>query len=113
MAHDTHVQVDDNIQIGEEATAFGKKALGVGAGALVLAIVLGGGPFSEEFQSSYLVAFMFGLAVGLGALWFVTIQHLTNAKWSVVVRRVAEIIAANMPVLALLSLLIIVPALMG
>ena len=113
MAHDNHVQLDDNIQIGSEATDFGKKAFGIGGVALVLALVLGGGPFGREFLIAYLVAFMYSLAIGLGLLWFVTIQHLTNAKWSVVVRRVAEIIAANMSVLAVLSLFLIVPALMG
>ncbi|HEX2734676.1 MAG TPA: hypothetical protein VHM70_23890, partial [Polyangiaceae bacterium] len=58
---------------------------------------------------SYLTAFLYVLAIGLGALWFVAINHLTNAKWSIVVRRVAEIVAAQMPVIALLSLGIILP----
>src|SRR4029079_15388979 len=89
MAHGKEVHLEDNIQIGDEASDFGKKALGVGVAALVLAMVLGGSPFSKQFAQSYLVAFMYVLALGLGALWFVCIQHLTNAKWSVVVRRVA------------------------
>jgi hypothetical protein len=87
--------------------------MGIGAGALVLAIALGGGPLGKQFSASYLVAFMYGLAIGLGSLWFVTIQHLTNAKWSVVVRRVAEIIAANMPILAGLFLLVLLPIIAG
>src|SRR5437667_3911214 len=111
--HGKEVHLEDNIQIGDEATDFGKKALGVGVVALVLGVVLGGGPFSKQFTSSYLVAYMYVLAIGLGVLWFVTIQHLTNAHWSVVVRRVAEIVAANMPLLALLSLPIIVPIFLG
>src|SRR5262245_9016152 len=70
-------------------------------------------PMGEQFQSSFLVAFMYVLAIALGALWFVTIQHLTNAKWSVVVRRVAEIIAAGVPVIAALFALVLVPVLAG
>jgi hypothetical protein len=112
MAHGKEVHLEDNIQIGEEATDFGKKALGVGIGALVLAVIVSGG-FTHQFAASYLVAYMYVLALGLGVLWFVTIQHLTNAKWSVVVRRVAEILAANMPLLALLSLPVIVPIFIG
>src|SRR5690242_19194754 len=111
--HDKEVHLEDNIQIGDEATAFGKKAVGVGVVALVLAMVVGGGPLSRQFAASYLVAYMYVLALGLGVLWFVTIQHLTNAHWSVVVRRVAEILAANMPLLALLSLPVIVPIIIG
>jgi hypothetical protein len=113
MAHAKEAHVEDNIQIGDEASAFGKKAMGVGGASLVLALVLGGGPFGQQFQASYLVAFMYVLALGLGSLWFVTIQHLTNAKWSVVVRRVAEIHAANMAVVFGLSLLILLPMLTG
>jgi hypothetical protein len=113
MAHGKEVHLDDNIQIGDEATGFGKVALGVGGAALVLAIVLGGGPMGKQFQQSYIVAFMYGLALGLGALWFVAIQHLTNAKWSVVVRRVAEILASNMDIIAGLAVLALLPLLTG
>ena len=113
MAHGKEVHLDDNIQIGDEASDLGKKALGVGVVALVAGVVVGGGPFDRQFASSYLVAFLYVLALGLGALWFVTIQHLTNAHWSVVVRRVAEILAANMPVLALLALPVIIPIAIG
>jgi len=66
-----------------------------------------------KLQRAYLVAFMYILSVALGALWFVTIQHLTNAKWSVVVRRAAEILASNMWVVAVLSLGVVVPMLLG
>jgi hypothetical protein len=113
MAHGKEVHLDDNIQIGDEASDLGKKALGVGVAALVAAVVLGGGPFGRQFTMSYLVAYMYVLALGLGVLWFVTIQHLTNAHWSVVVRRVAEILAANMPLLALLAVPVIVPIVTG
>jgi len=113
MAHGKEVHLDDNIQIGDEASDLGKKALGIGVVALVLGVVVGGGPLGRQFTASYLVAFLYVLALGLGLLWFVTIQHLTNAKWSVVVRRVAEILAANMPVLALLALPVIIPIVIG
>jgi hypothetical protein len=113
MAHGNDTHLDDNIHIGDEATSFGKKAIGVGAVSLLAALALGGGPFGAQFQASYLVAFMYVLALGLGVLWFVTIQHLTNAKWSVVVRRVAEIIAANMPILAGLFILVLLPMVTG
>jgi hypothetical protein len=113
MAHGKQPTLEDNIQIGDEATGFGKMALGIGGASLVLAMVLGGGPLGTQFQRSYLVAFMYVLALGLGALWFVAIQHLTNAKWSVVVRRVAEILAANMSIIAGLAVIAILPMVLG
>jgi len=39
---------------------------------------------------SYLTALVFVLSIPLGALFFVLIQHLTRAGWSVTVRRLAE-----------------------
>jgi len=53
---------------------------------------------------SYLVAYCYVLTLALGALFFVTLQHLVRASWSVVVRRVAELVAAVLPFLALLAL---------
>ncbi len=51
---------------------------------------------------SYLLNWIYFAVLGLGGLFFVLLQHLTRAGWSVVVRRLAEAIAATLPVLALL-----------
>lgn len=67
----------------------------------------------QRFQASYLVAFTFVVSLSLGGLFFVLIQHVTRAGWSVVVRRIAEIMAATLAPLALLSLPIIIPLLLG
>ena len=53
---------------------------------------------------SYLVAYCFALTIALGALFFVMLQHLTRAGWSVNVRRVPEALANTMPAMAVLSL---------
>ena len=42
-------------------------------------------------MSAYLVAFIYSLTLAIGSLFFVIIQHLVRAGWSVVVRRVAEL----------------------
>lgn len=66
-----------------------------------------------RFFYSYLVAFTYFLSIALGALFFVVLQHLVRAKWSVVVRRLAEILTATFPVLLVLALPILVPLLLG
>src|SRR5437762_13646243 len=43
-----------------------------------------------EFGYCWLVAFMFFLSLGLGALWLVIIHHLFDAGWSVPIRRFCE-----------------------
>ena len=49
-----------------------------------------------EGARAYLVAMVLALATCLGALFFVILQHLTRAGWSVAVRRPAEAIAQNL-----------------
>ena len=47
--------------------------------------------------SSYLVAFLFCISVAIGALFYVMLQHLTGAAWSVTVRRLMEALMRTMP----------------
>lgn len=47
---------------------------------------------------SYLVAFFFALTICLGCLFFVMLQHLVGAVWSVTVRRIAEAMSSILPV---------------
>src|SRR6187549_4044628 len=108
MASEAKVSADEKLEIGAEATQFSNIALGAGIVALLGGVALTWGD-QEHLLRSYLTAFMFTLSIGLGALWFVTVNHLVNAKWSIVVRRVAETLAAQMPVLAVLSMGIIIP----
>ena len=71
-----------------------KLAMLAGAGLLVLAFLLASAATeagTRTFFFGYIFAFMFALSLPIGALFFVAIQHITRAGWSVVVRRMAEI----------------------
>ncbi len=59
---------------------------------------------AKQFYFSYLVAWTSCLAITVGAQFFVLIQHLTKARWSVVVRRIAEALTWSFPLLAVLSI---------
>ncbi|MCP4191948.1 MAG: quinol:cytochrome C oxidoreductase [Planctomycetaceae bacterium] len=87
----------------------------LGVGGLLLAGLLSlvDGNSSARLSHAYLLNFSFFLSVSLGSLFFVMLQHLTGARWSVVVRRIAEILASPLPVLGLLSLPIVIPLLFG
>jgi uncharacterized membrane protein len=75
------------------------------AGSLALAMTREHG--WEQLLETYLVSFSLFLALSLGALFFVLLQHVTRAGWSVVVRRIAEAIAANVWLLAVLAVPIV------
>ncbi len=80
--------------------------LGFGGSYLVATGTEGG---VDYFLQTYLVSFAFYLSLSLGALFFVMLQHVTRAGWSVVVRRIAEAIAANV----WLMVLLLVPIVLG
>ena len=61
----------------------------------------------DHLLETYLVSFAFFLSITMGALFFVLLQHCTRAGWSVVVRRVAEAIAANVWLMAVLAIPIV------
>lgn len=70
-----------------------KGLLAVGVLALVASLAgafLGEGEGKRHAFHAYLVAYMFTLSLALGSLFFVMVQHITRAGWSVTVRRIAE-----------------------
>ncbi|HEX7343542.1 MAG TPA: hypothetical protein VF398_04720 [bacterium] len=81
----------------------GKAWLWVG----IIGILLSAGGFilnPERSLQSYLVAFVFWTSLGLGALFFTMLHHLSGAVWSVVVRRISETVMANLPFMAIFFL---------
>ncbi len=60
------------------------------------------------FFHSYLTNFVYVLSFGIGATFFVLIQHLCRAGWSASIRRMAELISVTLPFLALLFIPILV-----
>lgn len=78
-----------------------------GLGLLLVGLVLGAIGWRSDhhrFIEAYLVGFEYVLTICLGALFFVLIQHLTKAGWSVGPRRHAEWIASFLPFMALFFL---------
>ncbi len=112
----------DQLRLGSQATQISTAGLALGIGGLIVALVIGywqGEPAIESrgqwgvFLHSYLIGFSFWISVAAGALWFVLIQHLVQATWSVTVRRTAELLTAPFGVLGVLSLVIILPIILG
>lgn len=84
--------------------------VGVGLFLLAASVVVGlAGGGAQRVLFSYLIAWVFCLSVSIGALFFVMIQHVTRARWSTTIRRIAEVLAASFPLLALAG----IPVLLG
>lgn len=111
----TALPANEKVHLGPAATRL--KGMGITAGVvcLIAAVVWGYliGDEMRRFFHAYVLAFTYFLSFALGALFFVILHHLVGATWSVVVRRIAEILTGAFPVLFLLSLGIVVPLLMG
>ena len=64
---------------------------------------------THYFFFSYLTSYMFFLTLTLGALFIVLLQYVTAAGWSVVIRRVPEVLMCNIPLMGIL----VIPILFG
>ena len=71
-------------------------AILIAVGLLLIAIALPDAANRERLGFAYVMGFTFLWSVVLGSLFFVVLQHLTAAIWSVAIRRVAEMLAAPM-----------------
>jgi hypothetical protein len=105
----------ERINLKEQIGGIYIGSLAVGVLGLIAAIGIGAaaGDGFKRFYFSYLIGFIFFLAIALGGLSFTMIQHTTKAGWSVNVRRLAECFASTLPLMALLSVPIFVSVLMG
>jgi hypothetical protein len=106
-SHEHSHPVESNLgPLGDKlrSGALGIALLGllVAIGFTAYAVNTGHDDGIRRFSLAYLAAFGFALSLGLGGLFFVFIQHLTRAGWSVLVRRLAEAMASNFLVLAIL-----------
>ena len=114
---DTHSSHEpaDKLQLGPLGLRLKGLGLTGGVVCLVAAVVWGllVGDEMRRFFHAYLLAFTFVLSFALGGLFFVILHHLVGATWSVVVRRLAEIVTGSFPVLFVLMLGIALPVLFG
>ena len=99
MAHGHTMATGENRRLGDLGLHVMRVAGLIGLAGLAVSLLIAFvGPEHtwERFFRSYLVAFMYVLSLSLGAFFFVFVQHLTRAGWSVTVRRVAEALMANL-----------------
>jgi hypothetical protein len=97
----TKAAFDYRIPAGSRWAGLWKLFAALGVGGLALSGV-GYAIDADRFAFSYLFAFACALSVGLGSLFFIIVERLTSANWSVSTRRLAEFFASGFPALAAL-----------
>jgi hypothetical protein len=115
--HEPVLKEGDKRRLGAGARSFGLTAMVVGVVALAAAVgaakLLPNGGGFERFGFAYVTNYAYFLSITLGGLFLVLVTHLFRAGWVVAVRRIAEVIAANTPVMAVLFVPILVYVFMG
>ena len=107
--HTTIEITDDMVIVDEPIARVAKIAYISGVIGMIAAVGLGALKASEgdhwlHFFHSYLTSYSYFLSIGLGALFFVILQHLTRSGWSVTIRRLMEYFMSSFPMLTLLAL---------
>lgn len=112
----THIWNPDDA-IASTAQISSRRVLQLAAAvALTLAAAIGIGLLSDDgsrrLAHAWLLSGWYAVSISLGALFFIAIQHLVRAGWSVSVRRVAEFVGASVgwPLLLLAPLVLLLLA---
>jgi hypothetical protein len=86
----------EQLHLGSMSSKLMTVGLVLGVGGLGATIGLASSSGANAFWKSYLFAVTAAFAICLGSLFFVVLQYITRAGWSVTVRRTAEGLAANL-----------------
>ncbi|NOU29902.1 MAG: hypothetical protein HOO96_18510, partial [Polyangiaceae bacterium] len=93
---------DFMIREGGPWSSAWKIAAGIGGVGAVLSGV-GAASDMTRFAFAYVFAYFCFLTIALGSVFFVLVQRLTSAGWSVTVRRTAEFFAYGLIAMAVLA----------
>jgi hypothetical protein len=107
------IHPDEKYKAGTLGSSMAKAGFAVGGLALLVAAIIAfnAGDHYRRFQYGYLIAWAFVYTIAAGALFFVLIHHLTRARWSSVLMRLAENVSLTFPFVAVLGLGFLLPML--
>src|SRR6516165_8837789 len=76
--------------------------LSVGAGAILIALVIGvaappGSELRRQFAFSWLFGFLYFFTILIGCFFWILVHHATDSGWGIVVRRQMENLATLLP----------------
>lgn len=89
-----------DVQLGSLGGALARRLAIAGVVALAIAVAWGAalGDDLRRLSFAMVIAVAFWLSLAVGALFFAILQHLVRARWSVTLRRIAEVLTGAFPV---------------
>lgn len=109
------IHPDEKIKAGKAGQKLTMAGLAVAVVFLAISLLLGKfqGDHFRRFMYAYLTGWLFVMSIAIGCTWYILIHHLTRARWSTVVRRLAEIVTGAFPLLGVFGLVFIIPLVAG
>jgi hypothetical protein len=108
------IHPDEKVKAGGLGSSMARYGI-IGGVVLLIASYISGHLVDDHlrrWQFGYLTAWVFVWSLAVGCLFFVLIHHLTRARWSTVLRRIAENVSRVFVWLLVLSLGFLLPMLM-
>jgi hypothetical protein len=103
--HETETLTNREYRVSDKSPWARAWKMAAGVAALgALCAIAGYAIDHRRFAFAYLMGFLTVLTMALGSTFFVLVQHLTGAGWSVTVRRASEFFVAGAIVIPLLAL---------
>ena len=109
MAEHASHSVATSFRLSEDAFTKVRNILAIVAALGWVLLIAGYFVDHERFFRSYLLNYVYCITIPIGALFFVMVQHLSGATWSVVIRRIAECLMVTIP----LGLILFIPLIFG
>lgn len=107
--HAHHATLDASERTTLPLGSIGRIALIAGLIIIALVWAIGGtGEGARRFYFAYLTNFAFYLSLALGGLFFVLITHVARTGATVLTRRIGEIVAASVGVMAVLAVPVVI-----
>lgn len=105
-AHSEHKLHLGKYEASHRANTVAYACMAIGLLVFVAGLVLD----RERLWTAYLVNFYFFACLGIGGLFFVALNHVANAGWSVTVRRSSEALTSFLPMVLIGSLVLVLGA---
>jgi hypothetical protein len=115
MSASTSIHPDEKYKADKVGNRMFKIFAAVGVVLLAISLVLGAakGDTFRRFFHAYMIGWSFVFSIAIGALFFILVHHISRAKYGIVLRRLAEFMVAQFPLLFVLGLGLIIPVLAG